>query len=206
MNDQKIFVTSDWHFDHANTIKGISRWDRCKAFREFDSVEHMNDTIINRINERVRSKDILWCLGDVSFGSLKRLPDFISRINCNNINLIYGNHDSGLRKGRLYKQLFTTAQDYKSIHYRDLRIVMFHYPIISWNSIAKGAIQLYGHCHGNLPDTGRRQMDVGVDTNDYYPYSLDEIVDMMLKREIKCPDDHHQPSTISNGMCWKKPE
>ena len=115
----------------------------------------------------------------------------MSRINCNNINLIYGNHDSALKKGNLYKTLFATHQSYKSFKYKDNRIVLFHYPIISWNGISKGAIQLYGHRHGNLPDTGRIKMDVGVDTNNYYPYSLDEIIKRMIKRNVKTAGDHH---------------
>lgn len=200
MNDQKIFITSDWHFNHKNTIIGQSKWDKAKPFRKFDSVAHMNTTLIDRINERVRSKDILWCLGDVNFGRGVDLINIISRINCNNINLIYGNHDSSLKKGKAFKNLFTTVQDYKSIKYNGQRIVMFHYALITWNAMAKGSIQLYGHSHGNLPDTGRRQMDVGVDTNDYYPYSLDEVVEKMNARPIGVAGDHHDPDTLDKGV------
>jgi hypothetical protein len=41
---------------------------------------------------------------------------------------------------------------------------------------------IVGNSHGNLPGVGR-QMDVGVDTNNFYPYSLDDIVTRLSKIE-----------------------
>jgi len=38
--------------------------------------------------------------------------------------------------------------------------------------------QLYGHSHGRLKPIGK-QMDVGVDTHNFYPYSVKEIVEEM---------------------------
>jgi calcineurin-like phosphoesterase family protein len=192
MNGQEIFVTSDLHLDHKNLIDGLSDWDDNKAPRYFDSVEHMNSTIIDRINETVRSKDILYIQGDVAMGAANRLPKHISRIRCNNINLIYGNHDKMIRRSGKLRSLFTSVQDYKVIRIDGQKIVMSHFPFITWDGIHRGSIQLYGHCHGNLSDTGKRQMDIGVDTNNYYPYRLSKVIETLNRRSVICADDHHK--------------
>jgi hypothetical protein len=38
-------------------------------------------------------------------------------------------------------------------------------------------------------------MDVGVDTNNLFPYHLDEIVEIMKNREMYLEIDHHNPET-----------
>src|SRR5689334_2874552 len=45
-----------------------------------------------------------------------------------------------------------------------------------WNRSHHGAWHLYGHSHSKLPAAeGSQSMDVGVDTNAFHPYHLDEI-------------------------------
>ena len=44
-----------------------------------------------------------------------------------------------------------------------------------WNASHRGSIHLFGHSHGNLPDHGK-SMDVSADTNNFYPYSIDDII------------------------------
>ena len=64
-------------------------------------------------------------------------------------------------------------------------IVLCHYSMRKWNKSHYGSWHLYGHSHGNLPPLGL-SFDVGVDTNDYYPYSLDDVSNKMktLSREF----------------------
>ena len=57
-------------------------------------------------------------------------------------------------------------------------IVLCHYCMRVWPKSHYGSWQLFGHSHGGLPGVGK-QMDVGVDTNSYYPYSLGEIKEIM---------------------------
>ena len=46
-----------------------------------------------------------------------------------------------------------------------------------------GAWHLYGHSHGNLPDTPTSlSMDVGVDTHDFRPWHFDEINLLMTEK------------------------
>jgi calcineurin-like phosphoesterase family protein len=52
-----------------------------------------------------------------------------------------------------------------------------HYPIESWSSQNYGSIHLHGHTHGKLFSTIKNRYDVGVDSNNYMPISLMQIMD-----------------------------
>jgi calcineurin-like phosphoesterase family protein len=61
----------------------------------------------------------------------------------------------------------------------------------------RGVIQLHGHVH--LPPDLKlhegKAMDVGMDGNLLEPYSLQEILQIMRDRPIRClelPNDHHE--------------
>jgi calcineurin-like phosphoesterase family protein len=47
-----------------------------------------------------------------------------------------------------------------------------------WAKSHYNSWQLFGHSHGKLEGVGK-QMDIGVDTHNFYPYSLDEIRTIM---------------------------
>jgi calcineurin-like phosphoesterase family protein len=64
----------------------------------------------------------------------------------------------------------------------DQHIVVCHYAMRTWGRSHFNSWQLYGHSHGTLEGHGK-QMDIGVDTNHFYPYSFDEIKRIMNKKE-----------------------
>jgi len=56
------------------TEKLLTKWtDDDSVTRDFKSLEHMNDTLVNRINETVSENDILIHLGDFSFGGFENI-------------------------------------------------------------------------------------------------------------------------------------
>lgn len=63
------------------------------------------------------------------------------------------------------------------------RMVLSHYPMLSWNGKRRGSIQLHGHIHADRAYNERNRRrgilryDVGVDANGYAPVSRDEILD-----------------------------
>jgi len=61
----------------------------------------MNDAIVNSINKYVMENDILYHLGDWSFGGINNIWEFKKRINCKNIHLILGNHDEHIKKNKI---------------------------------------------------------------------------------------------------------
>jgi calcineurin-like phosphoesterase family protein len=203
---QQLFFTSDTHYSHSNICSATTNWkDAEDKTRAFASLEEMNDTIVNNINNKVGEDDVLFDLGDWSFGGFENIEKFRKRIKCKNIHLILGNHDHHIERDKDgIRSLFSSVH-----HYLDLevyssdfgkftkdRFILCHYPIASWDSMNEGVIHLHGHVH--LPKHQRigngRSLDVGVDGNDLKPISLYEVLDLMKNQPIdklSLPQDHH---------------
>jgi len=177
-----IFFISDTHFGHKNII------DFCN--RPFDSVEAMDEAMISNWNSVVSPKDTVYHLGDFGRGTTKYLIDTISRLN-GNITLLLGNHDShkwGMTEGALLA--FDSVTTYRELKIDKKLIVLFHYPIASWNGSHHGSLHLHGHSHGTVATNGNR-LDVGVDGHSpdipatYTPRSLEEVKLIMEKRDAR---------------------
>lgn len=171
-----VYFTSDLHLFHENIIKYVPR--------PFATVEEMNATIIENINNTVLPEDTLWILGDVCMGreKIQRCADFLAQLNCKDVHLITGNHDARNRRDDMLAAGFMSMSDYEEIKINRHRIaVLCHYPLMSWKGQSQGSIMLHGHIHAsrsynekNCAD-GILRYDVGVDANDYKPVSLDAI-------------------------------
>ena len=205
---QQLFFTSDTHYSHSNICSATTNWSVNDGYaRKFDSLQDMNQRLVDNINNMVGEDDILIHLGDWSFGGFDKIEEFRSQINCKNIHLTFGNHDHHIKRNKEgIQKLFSSVQQYlrlevvrpltKSMNEKFTFICM-HYPIASWHDMNQGVIHLHGHVH--LPEHLRiaegKAMDVGVDGNGLEPLSLDEIVELMKDRPIKklaLPKDHHE--------------
>lgn len=102
-----IFFTSDTHYSHQNICRGVSKWGHFEAgsshqdTRDFNTLAEMNQAIVKGINNKVGENDILYHLGDWSFGGIEQIWDFRKQINCKNIHLIFGNHDQHIENNKL---------------------------------------------------------------------------------------------------------
>lgn len=208
---QNLFFTSDTHYSHSNICRATTRWtDADSVTRDFKSLEHMNDTLVNNINEVVGQDDILIHLGDWSFGGFEMIEEFRNRILCKNVHLVFGNHDHHIRRNKGdVQELFSSTQDYLHLDLRipkgkevdKLTLVCMHFPIASWDGMNDGVPHLHGHVH--LPRHQRigqgKVMDVGVDGNDLYPISIQEIRTIMKDRPVRSlslPKDHHEKRLV----------
>tara|TARA_Y100000310_G_scaffold334972_1_gene415903 strand:- start:271 stop:828 length:558 start_codon:yes stop_codon:yes gene_type:complete len=173
-----IWFTADWHLDHANVIQHSQRPDA--------NVEAMNDRLIDNCNEKVEPTDTLYHLGDVAFcRNLGRIETLMHRIHCKNIILILGNHDDQTTGGQPKKAWLESATFREVYNTAVLRpvipgigktmITLCHYPMATWRNQNHGSWHLHGHCHGTLKHRLKYAMDVGVDTNNGFPYSLDNV-------------------------------
>lgn len=181
----KVFFTADTHFDHANILKYCGR--------PFKDVHEMNEELIKRWNAKVGKDDVVYHLGDVTFGGVLNLDAIIQRLNFGYMHVIKGNHDYNFAKW------YREAQP-KNVHlynsYLETKIdgqefTLCHYALRVFNKSHHGAYHLYGHSHGTLPDDpNSRSFDVGVDCHNYEPISLAEVHAIMATKEIK-PVDHH---------------
>lgn len=193
---KNTWFTSDSHFYHSNICRGTSSWDDKEACRGFESIEEMNYTIINNLNENVKQDDILYHCGDWSFGGFDNIMKAKKQIVCQNIHLILGNHDHHIERNKQGIQgAFKSVQHYKEIVIDNQLIILTHYAFRVWNKSHKGSWNLYGHSHGTLPDDPHSlSMDCGVDTNFMLPYSFEEIKHHMSKKDYR-PIDHHSHKT-----------
>ena len=218
---QQIYFTSDTHYAHKNICRSVSNWRDANGdvpihnTRDFKSLDHMNDCIVNSINSMVGEDDILFHLGDWSFGGFENIEEFRNRIYCKNIHLILGNHDHHIERNREdIQRLFSSVNEYLRLSvsinsgtpmYRgDYDFVLMHYPIASWHNMNDGVIHLHGHVH--LPPDKKlsqgKAMDVGMDGNRMQPYSINEIINIMNKQPIAkltLPEDHHEEKIDGNG-------
>ena len=187
-----IWFTSDHHFGHGNIIEFCDR--------SFDSVEQMDDCLIECWNKRVKPNDMVYHLGDFTFGDEADAKHYFSRLN-GHIRLL-GNiwhHDKRwLMSG--YTDMFVVSKD-RVIdilppmvalevpqRYSDYprAVTLCHYPLAKWDRRHYGGICLHGHCHGNyqLSRDDDLILDVGVDSaakllGEYRPFSLVEVFDCL---------------------------
>lgn len=205
---QQLFFTSDTHYSHSNICSATTNWSVNDGYaRKFDSLEDMNQRLVDNINNIVGEDDILIHLGDWSFGGFDKIEEFRSQINCKNIHLVLGNHDHHIERNKEgIQRLFSSVQQYLRLDVRrpinkatveKFTFVCMHYPIASWHDMNQGVIHLHGHVH--LPVDLRlaegKAMDVGVDGNELEPISMDEVLGIMEMRPIKklaLPKDHHE--------------
>lgn len=204
---QKLFFTSDTHYNHKNICRGVSEWTGgVDKTRDFKNLDQMNATIVNNINETVGQDDILVHIGDWSFGGFESIIEFRKRIVCKNIYLIFGNHDHHIERNKDGVQgYFINTSHYQVLNITEANgskhsFVLSHYPICSWHDMNQGRIHLFGHVHlpANQKVMRGRSMDIGMDGNDLRPYELREIISLLKDRPIKTNVvffDHHETET-----------
>jgi calcineurin-like phosphoesterase family protein len=208
---QKLWFTSDTHFNHANICSATTTWNINNGptgsnFREFKSLEAMNDRLVEGINASVGQDDILFHLGDWSFGGFDSIRQFRNRLVCKNIHLILGNHDQHIARNKDgVQEIFTSVHNVLDLVVKwnvgtpmqdEAKFMLMHFPIASWDNLARGVIHLHGHVH--LPPHRRigpgKMMDVGVDGNGLNPIILNDVLTLMKNQPIKSmmPNDHHE--------------
>lgn len=173
-----VYFTSDPHFYHANVIKYSNR--------PFKDVTEMNRALIKGINDTVGITDTLYMLGDFGFCKVDEALSILNQIYCKNLHYIWGNHDKIMRDNKI-RSKFITMNSYEKIDYEKQRFILFHYPILEWESGHHGTIHLHGHCHGNLkyPDMlkNKKIFDIGVDVWDYKPVSAEHLIKLCETRD-----------------------
>ena len=174
------FFTSDTHFGHTNIIRYCNR--------PFTNREEMGETLIANWNEVVRPNDEVFHLGDFAFGSGvdgMYARNILDRLN-GRIYLIHGNHEEAASHPAA-RPSFQWIRDYYELKVGGQRIVLFHYPMRSWNWVMKGSWHLFGHVHGNLQPFGK-SIDIGVDVMNFRPVSFDELRIIMDKQKQQSED------------------
>src|SRR3989344_7984229 len=159
--ENKIWITSDHHFNHYNIIR------YCK--RPFGSVKEMNETMIKKWNKKVKPIDLVIHLGDFAFK--RSAGDFRKRLN-GTILLIKGNHDFRINKD----DGFIIIEGIIQIG----NLLLTHRHLLPEN-IPKGFYNVHGHIHQKDSFNG---INVSVEKTDYEPIELNELIKNIKKNEI----------------------
>lgn len=196
----RMWLTSDSHWSHSNILK--------YCVRPWDTVEEMNQALIDNWNSVVGPDDHVYHLGDFCFGNVEKWNAILEPGVLNgHIHLILGNHDPT----RLYRNGVNIGR-FSEITYQKLLFVdgwtvyLNHFPFLDFsNNLDYKVISLNGHVHYNGLTNGTlndekikmfqpNQYDVGVDNNNYTPISWEQVIE-----KIK-----YQIENNVNMSCWYK--
>lgn len=156
------WIISDTHFGHKNII-GYEN-------RPFGSVEEMDQAMIDRWNEMVKSpEDIVWHLGDVAMANSARFQEIMAQLRGRK-RLIKGNHDE--RPDRWY---LDRGFEFVSAYPLLLRgfFWLSHEPL--YMNANMPYVNIHGHIHSKRYE-GEQHINVSVEHLGYRPAMFDELV------------------------------
>ena len=159
------YYTADPHFGHDRIIEFCGR--------PFGSSAEMDSAILANYQSAVSPVDNLWIVGDLAVCHSDNAPRLVSMLAsiARKKHLVAGNHD---------KHWIRTLSAWESVHdfleIRDegRRVVLCHYPLITFPGARPGDINLFAHVHQNWQVT-RNSVNVGVDVWDFRPVTMKDI-------------------------------
>lgn len=162
-----VYVSSDHHFKHKNIMQ--------YAGRDFASVDHMDEHMIEQHNKTVKPDDVVFLLGDIAFCGINEANKFLDRMNGYKI-MVIGNHDWD-KKTKTVK-----AYNVDEIHMSycmeigETEVLMTHVPLRSTLLLDRpNVINVHGHIHEkNMLNS--RYKNVSVEQIDYTPQLLTDII------------------------------
>lgn len=207
--DHDVLFQGCLHYGH-NPSWDIPIWKT----RGYDSSGAHDEGLIANWNSKANKNTIGFLLGDTIFGhnADERLLNLFNRLNFKELYILPGNHQAG------YKQLLDSLHEnvlnvdghnkliyfvpnYLEVIVNGQAIVLNHYPILSWNGMAKGSWMLYAHVHGNLnkSEIGRLYLNTGLAQEVSvevapFPLTFGEIRAIMRAKKQSTPD-HHSETT-----------
>jgi len=156
--NNRIFVISDLHLGHYNIIRYCNR--------PFNSLNDMNNTLINNWNSTISKHDTVYFLGDLAYGKNSSTDYWLKRLN-GNIIFFRGNHDASDNIRFI---------DSKIVTFESTKFFLTHNPAdvpSNWN----GWI-IHGHAHNNMPmiNYQNKSINVSVEVTNYKPVDIRTIL------------------------------
>lgn len=159
----KVFIISDLHFSHLNMAKR----------RGFDSIEEHDNFIIERWNQTVKTKDVVWILGDITMekSGPYKLLDRLNGIK----KVVLGNHDKPQHVPELLKHVNHVCSTFTKKQF-----IFTHIPIHTNELDYRFKKNIHGHLHSNLVKTNNeiddRYINVSCECIDFTPVELNTII------------------------------
>ena len=192
-----IFFTSDHHFMHSRIIEYTDR--------PFSNVDEMDAEMISRWNSVVEERDVVYHLGDFTLGGSNAARKYFRQLN-GRIQVLANpwHHDrrwlprhpgstivqiglseyysrGGYKVEILPPMVVLEFKEFGKTNY-PLAIVLCHYPLARWDRYHYDSCHLFGHSHGKY-STKDLAFDVGVDSNNFTPVSLDEVIIKVRRKQ-----------------------
>ena len=171
---KNYWVISDTHFGHHGVTKFLKS-DGSKL-RPYDTIEEMDDALVDNWNSLIKPNDRVYHLGDVVIN--RRALPTLDRLNGKKV-LIRGNHD--IFRLSEYTQYFEDVRSYKILSKE--RIIMSHIPVHPDQLSSRWVANVHGHLHGNILED-QRYINVCVEQTNFKPISLDDIIDRISKLNL----------------------
>jgi len=147
----KTYVLTDSHFSH-NLMQ-----EYCGRPSNFDSL------IIKQWKATVHPCDIVYHLGDVTWGNKEQLSQIMSDLPGTKI-LIRGNHDRNHSNNWFIQAGFSAVLEKAQIS----GIILSHFPaIMTEEEIERGIINVHGHFHNINPKRWEKQLIKRITSNHY---------------------------------------
>jgi len=177
------FYISDSHFGHANIIKYCDR--------PFKDVHHMNWTMTENWNKVVKDGDLVYHMGDFSFGNYH---NYVKHLN-GEIILILGNHDKEKQCHGHFKEIHSFLQveiagekvNLKHYPYKPVKIQTIEHDLKYLDRMLedKGEWLLHGHVHNSQPKIVNKSINCSVEWWDYTPISEEKIIEIISAEREK---------------------
>lgn len=171
----EIFFTADLHFCHNK--------DFIYNSRGFNSIEEMNEKIVDNFKSEIGSTDELYILGDLMLNDNEKGLELIASIPGFKW-IIIGNHDTQSRI-----EAYRSLENCDVIGFSSLKKIskrnsfyLSHYPTITSNGMEKAPICLHGHTHSKDPleYSHFNCVNVGLDAWDCKPVHIEQIYNIKL--------------------------
>jgi calcineurin-like phosphoesterase family protein len=167
----RTFVTADTHFGHKGACT-FAAANGVGKMRPWDTIEEMDEALVQRWNETVKPEDRVYVLGDVVINR-RSLPT-IARLNGRK-TLVKGNHD--LFRIEEYLAYFDDVRAVVGLK----EMVLTHVPIHPC-SIGRWVNNVHGHLHDRSVGDPR-YLCVSVEQTDYRPITLEEVRERLQKQQ-----------------------
>lgn len=164
----KVFFIADTHFGHKNIIEYENH--------PFQSVEEMDNTLIDNWNKTVKKLEKVYMLGDFGLSNKQRIKEIVSILKGYKV-LILGNHDKCYSYSWWKTAGFDEVIQYPVIY--NEWFILSHEPVYINSNMPY--VNVYGHVHSNpsYADFSAQSFCVSAERINYTPIEFSQIIKKM---------------------------
>ena len=171
-----IWLISDTHFGHSNILEFKDKEDKLIRGSKYQTVEEMDQDMIENWNCVVKPGDKVYHLGDVFFGDKESFIKKWKRLNGQK-RLILGNHDDA----RFFAKHELVAKIDVWRMFPEFGMILTHIPLHEsvlyegrFRNFKGQVVNVHGHLHQN-PSPSDKHVCVSVEQIDYTPIHIEEV-------------------------------